>query len=134
MKDTAVMEVPRHVLGKASPDEIVSIELHGFADASNLAYGATIYLRVASCSGISMQLLASKTRVALLKKETIPQIELLGALILAKLMKSVQSSLDGILKINDVVCWVDYQIVSWWIKGKGNHCKQFVQNCLVQIR
>lgn len=80
------------------------------------------------------QLLASKTRVAPLKRETIPRMELLGALTLTKLMKSIQSSLDGVLKIDDVVCWVDSQIVLWWIKGKGKQRKQFVRNRLVQIR
>ena len=37
MKDTVVIKVLLHVLGKASTDEIDFIEVYGFADASNLA-------------------------------------------------------------------------------------------------
>ena len=62
------------------------------------------------------------------KKETIPRLELLAALTLPRLMKSVHDSLDGVQKIDEIVCWVDSQIVLWRIKGKGRWYKQFVQN------
>lgn len=134
MKETSTIEASRCVLKDIGPHEIRSIELHGFADASNIAYGANVYLRVATSSGVSVELLASKTRVAPLKKETIPRLELLAALTLAKLMKSVSDSLDGVLEIDEIICWVDSQIVLWWIKGKGKQYKQFVHNRVTQIR
>ena len=63
------------------PDEtIVMNQIHGFSDASERAYAAVVYLRSVYRSGnISVSLVASKTRVAPLKKQTIPRLELLGA-------------------------------------------------------
>ena len=119
MKETSTNEASRCVLKDIGPNQIRSIKLHGFADASNIAYGANVYLRVTTSSGVSVRLLASKTKVAPLKKETIPRLELLAALTLANLMKSVSDSLDGVLEIDEIIRWVDFQIVLWWIKGKG---------------
>ena len=59
------------------------LELHGFSDASEHAYAAVLYLRTLYSDGsVSVRLVASKTKVAPLKKQTIPRLELLGALIL----------------------------------------------------
>ena len=49
-------------------------------------------------------------------------------------MKSVPDSLDSVLEIDEIICWVDSQIILWWIKGKGKQYKQFVHNRVTQIR
>ena len=61
-----------------------SYQLHGFSDASERAYSAVVYLR-AECNGEKTQIniVASKTRVAPIKRQTIPRLELLGATLLA---------------------------------------------------
>lgn len=134
MEETSVIETPRCVLKDIDAADIKSIQLHGFADASNIAYGANVYLRVVSSTGVVTQLMASKTRVAPLKKETTPRLELLAALTLAKLIRSVSDSLDGVVEIDEITCWSDSQVVLWWIRGKGKQYKQFVQNRVSQIR
>ena len=53
------------------------------------------------------KLVTSKSRVAPIKGETIPHLELMGAVVLARLINSVQSALLGTLKFNDTFCWVD---------------------------
>ena len=68
--------------------------LQGFCDTSKVAYAAVVYLQSASSSGISVKFVASKTRVAPTKRHTIPQLELLGALLLVKLMSSVMRALQ----------------------------------------
>eukprot|EP00795_Rhopilema_esculentum_P011404 gene11404-21602_t len=62
-------------------DEIDHVELHGFSDASSIAFGAAVYIRVVKKSGkISVDLVAAKTRLVPLKSDTIPRLELMAAL------------------------------------------------------
>lgn len=76
-----------------------SIQLHGFSDASQRAYAAAVYLRPEYEDGrVQVELVASKTRVAPLKKQSIPRLELLGTTILARLMNTVQTSLPSEMK------------------------------------
>lgn len=128
------IEFPRCLLPGVESDEIKSVELHGFSDASKIAYGANVYLRIETSNGISSHLIASKTRIAPLKTETIPRLELLAALLLAKLITSVSNALRNSIKIDKLVCWSDSQIVLWWIYREPKDFKVFVSNRLLQIR
>ena len=75
--------VDRLVLAKGQPTEI---QLHGFCDSSEKAYGACLYLRSVNQQGeVKTKLLCSKSRVAPVKKITLPQLELCAALLLALL-------------------------------------------------
>ncbi|GFX06250.1 integrase catalytic domain-containing protein [Trichonephila clavipes] len=65
-----------------------SIELHAFRDASEKAYGSSIYLKSISALGeVKVCLVMSKSRVSPLKQISIPRLELCGAVLAAKLMK-----------------------------------------------
>ena len=62
-------------------------------DASECAYAAVMYLRTVYVDGtVSISLIASKTRVSPVKKQSIPRLELLGALILARLADTYLSN------------------------------------------
>lgn len=65
------------------------IFLHGFCDSSERAYAAVIYLVSITNTTITAQLICSKTRVAPIKTESIPRLELCGAEMLAKLVNRV---------------------------------------------
>ena len=66
--------------------KILSQQLHRFCDASGQAYAAVIYLCTKYQNGhISTCVVCSKTRVAPLKSQTIPRLELLGVTILSGL-------------------------------------------------
>ncbi|GFS60238.1 integrase catalytic domain-containing protein [Trichonephila clavipes] len=67
-----------------------SIKLHAFSDASEKAYGSSIYLKSISALGeIKVCLVTSKSRVSPLKQISIPRHELCGAVLAAKLMKKI---------------------------------------------
>ena len=85
-----------------SHDPYTSIKLIGFSDASLVAYGCCIYLRYVSESGrTKISFVASKSRVAPLKrKETIPRLELLGNLILSRLVINVLNALCNKLNVD----------------------------------
>ena len=69
-------------------------ELHCFSDASEKGYAASVYVRFIYEDGrIDVKLVASKTKVAPLKKQSIPRLQLLGATILVRLAKTVQNAL-----------------------------------------
>ena len=55
----------------------LSVELHGFSDASSYTYAALVYLRFELEGSMKSVLVASKTRVAPLSGQTIPRLELL---------------------------------------------------------
>jgi len=58
----------------------------GFCEASQKAYGAAIYLRVEVGHNIMTRLLTAKTRVATVKTESLPRLELCGALLLSEII------------------------------------------------
>lgn len=107
--------------------DVVSAELHGFADALNVAYAAAVYLRVVSRSGdVSISLLAAKSRVAPLTPITIPRLELSATVILARLLAFVRDSLN--LPSLSCTCWTDSTIVLAWLKQHPSRWKMFVAN------
>jgi len=86
------------------------IQFHGFCDASNIGYGACLYVR--SCGeddNVTIRLLCAKSRVAPLKTTTIPQLELCGAKLLAQLYQEVTDTLEIIP--NRTIFWCDSTIV-----------------------
>ncbi|XP_029054586.2 uncharacterized protein LOC114881867 [Osmia bicornis bicornis] len=110
-----------------------TVEIHGFSDASQLAMAAVIYITVSSRSSNSMKsLVCSKTKVAPLKRLTIPRLELSAALLLAKLTKYVQSTLK--VKINATHLWTDSQVSLIWIKSQASRWKDYVRNRVIQIQ
>jgi hypothetical protein len=76
------IEVPRYYFNKDT--RLIETQSHGFSDASRQAYAAVVYLRsVDGEGGVKVSLVASKSRVAPTKQQSIPRLELLGAVILA---------------------------------------------------
>jgi hypothetical protein len=70
-------------------------ELHGFCDASELAYGPCVYVKcITAHNVVHVTLLTSKSRVATIKKETFPRLELCGALLLARLLHKIIDALN----------------------------------------
>ena len=89
------MSLPRCLWSGVSGDKYGSTcTLHGFCDASKHACAAVIYLVIQTQTCPVIRFVVSKTRVSPLKSQTIPRLELLSALLLARLMKSVTDSLD----------------------------------------
>ncbi|XP_029671495.1 uncharacterized protein LOC115240471 [Formica exsecta] len=117
-------------LGYKSNDDI---EIHGFCDASQQAMSAVIYLKSISAKGeIQTNLVCSKTKVAPLKRLTIPRLELSGAVLLSKLVSHVLRILE--LDHVPVHLWTDSSITQTWINNHPSRWKDFVHNrvCYIQ--
>ena len=106
LNDLDSIEVDRNVFVNYENDRIVKRDLHGFSDASLHAYGTTIYVKTILESGkVHTNFFTGKSRIAPLKEITIPRLELLGHLILARLMNSVKTAIEKDVQIDNIYYW-----------------------------
>ncbi|XP_035228121.1 uncharacterized protein LOC118200280 [Stegodyphus dumicola] len=74
----------------------------------------------------------SKSRVAPLKKLTLPRLELMAAVIGARIEKYLGEVFNDL--IDKFLYWTDSLIVLFWIKGSAKQWKQFVGNRVVEVQ
>ncbi|XP_018396685.1 PREDICTED: uncharacterized protein LOC108774934, partial [Cyphomyrmex costatus] len=123
LQDTPQITIPRWI-GFSGENRI---EVHGFSDASKKAMAAVVYVRITTPEGsISVNFVASKTKVAPLKRLTIPRLELCGAVLLTKLVFHLLTVLD--LKNQPIVMWTDSLITYTWLNNHPSRWKEFVYN------
>ncbi|XP_065082817.1 uncharacterized protein LOC135705157 [Ochlerotatus camptorhynchus] len=118
------VQVPRCYFGNLSSESLRELQVHVFVDASESAYACVAYLRLRCAEGTRCALVASKTKVAPLKPLSIPRLELQAAMIGARLMQTVCSSLT--LPINKRFLWSDSTTVLAWLRSDSRRYHQFV--------
>ncbi|KAK3709898.1 hypothetical protein QZH41_007505 [Actinostola sp. cb2023] len=69
------LQIPRRYFN----NDVTNKQLHIFCDSSQQAYGAVAYLRGTSGNKVYTCLLMAKTRVAPVKSQTLPRLELLAS-------------------------------------------------------
>ena len=112
--------------------DIVSLQLQGFCDASQLAYGGVVHLRTMYAdTSTSTSLVTSKNRVAPLATTTIPRLELCGAQLLSKLLQTVMDAIN--VPLLDVYAWCDSSITLGWINSTQSKLKTFIANRVADI-
>lgn len=107
--------------------EVKSYSLYRFCDASLSAYAAVVYLVVQTDEG---RFVKFKTRVV---PQTIPRLELLSALRLARLISKVSDCLARLLQLASMKLFTDSRVALFWIQS-DKEWKQFVQNRVNEIR
>ena len=96
----------------------ISLQLHGFSDASTEAYGAVIYIRATYPSQPpTVELVIAKSKVTPLATRSIPQLELCGAHLLSKLMDMTRKTLE--ISLQDIQAYTDSTIVLAWLDGQS---------------
>ncbi|XP_038122414.1 uncharacterized protein LOC119771097 [Culex quinquefasciatus] len=111
----------------------VHVEFHVFADASEAAYGACIYARSISQSGlVKISLLAAKSRPAGLKKVTLARLELCAALMAARLYRKVVQALK--MEGTESWFWSDSTVVLAWLRSPSYVWPTFVANRVSHIQ
>ena len=105
--EAQTISLRRHYVGGFNL-EVKSYCLNGFCDTSMSAYAVVVYLAVGNGADRLLKFVTSKTQVAPLKTQTIPRLELLSALLLARLVKNVTHSLEPELSSMSPKCFTDF--------------------------
>ena len=120
-------QIPRRL----KPDLITGpVELHGFCDGGEQAYGAVIWLRWPSGQTYNLKFVASKAYVTPLKKKSIPRLELMAAVILVTLVTTITS----VIKISEMTLWTDSATVLHWLHLPSSNFKPFVSTRIQEIK
>ncbi len=113
--------------------QIVDAELHTFCDASEEAYAAVIYLRVNySDDRVLVRQVRAANKLAPKKTISIPKLELNAALLGARLLRTVHSTLEP--KIRRRKLWTDSSTVQNWIRATTAYYQIFVSNRIGEIQ
>ena len=124
--------VPR-CLRALNGDEEKLVELHAYADASEIAYAAAIYLVIRYTNNVTTSvLLAAKARVCPLQHVTIPRLELKAALLASEYMTHLNKALK--IDKDHIHMWTDSRNVLAWIKTEDKSLDKFIANRKRKIR
>ncbi|XP_062713184.1 uncharacterized protein LOC134290151 [Aedes albopictus] len=130
------LSIPRWV---AFSTDLASVQVHGFCDASNKAYGACLYLRSTTFGGsVVVRLITTKSKVAPLEDlkrkkrvQTTPRLKLSGALLLSHLYEKFVAS----TAIQHTACfWADSTIAMYWLSSLPSRWQMFVANRVSEIQ
>ncbi|XP_023247631.1 uncharacterized protein LOC111643689 [Copidosoma floridanum] len=124
MQQISLISLPRWLGGL----EAEEWHLHGFADTSKRAYAAAIYAVYPNCSA---QLLFAKTKLAPTKVQSLPRLELCGAVLAVRLAKHVSDASP--IKPSRIHLWSDSRVVLDWLKTHPAHWPTFVANRTSEI-
>ena len=117
--------IPRHYYPKNV--KIVQKQLHDFCDASEQAYAGVVYLRaVHKENNAHITPVMAKTKVAPIKRVTIPRLEPYGATILVKLLHYIAHVLT--ISIENVFACTDSTVILSWLHSNPKQFKMFVGN------
>lgn len=107
-------------------------ELHHFSDASNRGYGQCSYLRLTNEEGdVHCALVIGKSRVAPIKIQTIPRLELTAAVISVAMSNMLKQELEYADIQN--YFWTDSQVVLGYINNEARRFHTFVTNRVQKI-
>ena len=104
-----------------------------FSDASENAFGACIYIRwQVGENEFETRFVAAKSRVAPLKKLTVPQLELQAAVLATRLHQTVMK--ETRFQVERSIFMTDSSIVLGWIKSTTRKFKSFIANRVGEIQ
>lgn len=108
------------------------VELHIFADASEMAFAAVAYWRIKrDDGGYDVSFITGKTRCAPVKLLSIPRLELQAAVLATRLRTNIESCYK--ININKVRFWSDSTTVLCWIASDHRRYKTFVAHRIAEI-
>ncbi|XP_062537985.1 uncharacterized protein LOC134206298 [Armigeres subalbatus] len=105
-------------------DDLQTLELHVFVDASELAYACVAYFRIMEQGIPRCAFVSSKAKVAPLKSLSIPRMELQAGVIGCRLAKTIKE--NHTLPIKRTVYHSDASTLLSWIRSDTRKYRQYV--------
>jgi hypothetical protein len=127
IKDLAI---PRSIVGQSH-----TIEIFLFCDASEKAYAACIYAVTTDDQRLA-HLLVAKSKVAPMKRLSIPRLELCAMHLGTKLLEAVIQSFSKLKHsiIVSISAWSDSTVALAWVSGESHRWCTFVANRVADIQ
>ena len=134
LKRLEAIEVPRCLHPFGTETGIRSQSLHVFSDASERAYAAVVYIVTESSNGQrSSVLVLARARVApTKKKQTIPRLELVAAVLGLRLAKKACKATG--ISLREVHFWCDAMDVLCWLRNEVRRFQTFVAHRVAEIK
>ena len=107
-------------------------QVHIFCDASERAYGASLYIRSCTVDNIVVHLACTKNRLAPVKEVTLPRLELLATLVGARLLHYFCHA--TCLDITEANLWTDSTVALGLIRQNPKRWKTFICNRVTEIQ
>lgn len=122
------VKLPRYIPAKGTTSSLVM-----FSDASEKGYAAVAYVHSETEESASAYLLRAKTRLAPLKKKTIPRLELSGALEASELASQIVNETANI-EFTRVIMFCDSKITLAWIQREPTTLEVYIANRVSKIQ
>lgn len=123
------LKIPRHVGVSAG----VVVNVLGFADASERAYGAVVYLHITRADHVSTELVCAKSKLSPTKTLTVARLELCAVELLSRLLRRVCDTYSPRYDISGVYGFTDSKVVLCWLNSSPHRWQTFVANRVVKI-
>ncbi|XP_065182163.1 uncharacterized protein LOC135812873 [Sycon ciliatum] len=125
----AAIAAPRSFKASAAS----SVSIHTFTDASDRAIAAATYVRAEDSSGaVRVTLAMAKAKTAPTRRQTIPQLELRGAVLGLRISSEVGDALD--VPISEHTFWTDSMNVLGWIRSHSRRFKVDIGNRVSELQ
>ncbi|XP_055527372.1 uncharacterized protein LOC129719987 [Wyeomyia smithii] len=122
------LRIPRCVIASAA----ASVQIHCFSDASERAYGGCVYVRSMDANQlVTVKLLTAKSKVAPLKTQSLPRLELCGARLVAELWEKVTEPIGPDYEVH---FWTDSTCVLRWIQASPGTWVTYIANRVSKIQ
>ena len=127
------LSVPRCYLINQPSAQYVGAQIHVFADASEVAFGAAAYWRFETQDhSYHCSFIFGRTRLAPIKPLTIPRLELQAAVMAVRMSQTIQKELDVLP--SQITYWTDSTTVLSYIQSQGTRFHNFVSNQVAEIK
>ena len=127
------VRIPRSYFLPGTDLSQCSIQIHHFADASEIGYGTCSYLRTMYTDGtIHCAFIMGKSRNTPIKFTSIPRLELQAAVLATRMNKMIRGELE--LNIDKTTYWTDSEIVLHYLKNEKRRLQTYVANRVQEIK